>query len=427
MKKKVPLIDYMFIMLGVFSTIQLLSIAGLTVFNICLVLTVTTIFMLSRISVDYFFIFSFCTTVITVIYSFCVADLTKGFLKSALIGGIIYIFILITYIVMKSDVLRAINLVKGFQISCGLTLVWCVLQIISSYIFRIDLNTLVFEKIFMIKDAMGDYNTETGQLIPSGFFSHRAILSPIFIYLFFLSDNLFVEALIIGISLLTKSTALILGCALGVFFRILSFIMKKHDIKSKKTKIISGIILTIILVSICLYMSGEIQNIFNYIVQRIVDSRSNKADNSSVVHYLYYKNLFYIIKDFNLIEILFGNGFATSGLFYTRFNGQYSWMDSWVVESDYINIIISQGILGLVLWIYMMIDIIRKSLKIKEFKTVFFVLLIMFIGIMYNIQFNWFIVVEFAFWVLVKNGINIFTLRKKEKKINDLYNNAQKI
>ena len=149
---------------------------------------------------------------------------------------------------------------------------------------------------------------------------------------------------------------------------------------------------------------------------RIADSTSNKADNSSVVHFLYYRNLIPIIQNESVIHLLFGTGFGTSGLHYTLFNGQYSNMSSWVVESDLINIFLNQGIIGFLLWGYLLARIVYLSKKYRYWKNIAFVICISLVGVLYNIQFTWFIIVEFAILVLTKNKIMVFSDKLGKKR-----------
>ena len=88
-------------------------------------------------------------------------------------------------------------------------------------------------------------------------------------------------------------------------------------------------------------------------------------------------------------------------------------MESWVVESDYINILLSQGIVGLTLWGYILGKIISISRKYKYFENIAFVLISAFVGIMYNIQFTWFIVIELGMLVLTRNEIRIFDSKRE--------------
>ena len=91
-------------------------------------------------------------------------------------------------------------------------------------------------------------------------------------------------------------------------------------------------------------------------------------------------------------------------------------MGAWVVESDYINILLSQGIVGIILWGYILTKIIILSIKYNYWENIAFVLIVAFVGIMYNIQFTWFIIIEFAFLLLTKREVRVFNSSFKGKR-----------
>lgn len=415
-KQKINLCNSLFYMLGVFTTIQLLSIEGVTVFNIVLILTavIPSIINSKKLRMDKFFAFSVPATLVTLLLSIINRSLTSGFKSSAITEGIIYIMILTAYLLMNTKEKYAVNLVKGFKFSCGLTLGWCVLQLIFFYLVHIDINVLVFENFLKISGARSDYLN--GVLIPSGFYLHRAILMPSLIFMFFSIKNPYLMMLIIIIGCLTKSTALIIGLLLALVFRIIIIIVNTENLHRKigRKKIILALSIVLIIAIGCVALNSKISELASYVVTRFTDATTNKADNSSVVHFWYYKNLIPILKKMDLKSILFGTGFGTSGQHYTWFNGQYLDLESWVVESDYINILLSQGIIGLVLWEYVFLKLIILSKRYKFWENIAFVVIIAFVGIMYNIQFIWFIVIELGMLVLTKKKIRVFDVAEKK-------------
>lgn len=414
-KRKVKLSESLFYILGIFATIQLLSIAGVTVFNILLLMAVIFPFVLilGRIKIDKFFVLSIISTVFTISLSLSNGLLTKGFKQSAIIGGITYLGVLILYIVMNTKPQYAEKLIKGIKVSCILTLCWCCLQLVFYYLFNNDLNKVIFGELFKIVNAKGDYYN--GKLIPSGFYYHRAILMPSLIFLFFSTTNPYLMLLIIIIGCLTRSTALIIGLLLALGSRV--FISNAGNLFKtiNKKQIILILTIMIIVVIDSIMNSSKIEELAKYIYMRFADTMTNKADNSSAVHFLYYRNLESILKNMNIKNILFGTGFGTSGQHYTWFNGQYAGLESWVVESDYINILLNQGVIGLILWGFIFIKLVILSKKYKYWENIAFIFVIAFVGIMYNIQFTWFIIAELGMYILTKNEIRVFKVNSNLK------------
>lgn len=415
-KGKIKISETLFYTLGVFATIQLLSLAGITVFNILLMLIAVICFLLNSncLKIDSYFVISMLATLLTVFLSVCNDSLSSEFKKRAVIGGIIYVLVLLVYLVMNTKTKYAEKIIRGFEFSCIVTLIWCFCNWDFYYAFHLDINTIVFSKIFGIAGAASDYHN--GAIIPSGFYSHRAILMPSFIYMFFSTSNPYLMIVIILMGCLTRSTALIMGLVLAMLFKVGTFLVTSLYKKVRKKELIvvlSIIVITFAGIFIC---RSKISELVGYMLMRIADATSNKADNSSVVHFLYYKNLPVIIKKMNIVNVLFGTGFGTSGQHYVWFNGQYADMGAWVVESDYINILLSQGIVGIILWGYILTKIIILSIKYNYWENIAFVLIVAFVGIMYNIQFTWFIIIEFAFLLLTKREVRVFNSSFKGKR-----------
>lgn len=406
--KEIGFCNTLFYLLGVLATIQILSIGGITVFNILLVTTaiLPLLIYIKRLKIDVFFVISFIASLITLFTSICNEALTTDFRTSAIINGTIYIGVLFIYLFMNNNVKSAYSLIQGFKYSCKLTLFWCLLQVLLFYTFHIDLNQKFFGDFLKISGANGAYYN--GSLIPTGFYTHRAILLPSLIFLLFATNNIYVILLTLFVGFLTKSTALIIGLLLTVIYKLLIWGVENYNRRINRKSVILFLMIFVIFIFICLMYHSEINEHFEYIITRIIESTSNKADNSSVVHFLYYKNLYPILQKLDLHNLLFGTGFGTSGIHYTWYNGQYSFLATWVVESDYVNIVLNQGVIGFLIWYYVLAKIVLISKRYKLWDNIGFVLIITFVGIMYNIQFTWFIIVELGMFVLTKNKIYVF-------------------
>ena len=96
-----------------------------------------------------------------------------------------------------------------------------------------------------------------------------------------------------------------------------------------------------------------------------------------------------IIMNNNFINALFGYGLECSGYIYSKMYGQYVG-SVWVIESDIVNTLLNVGIIGFVIyyWIIYRIFFVVKANKNKN-KYRLFIVVILLSGITYNIQFNW--------------------------------------
>ena len=400
--------ENLFFLLGLFSTIQLLSIAGITVFNLVLIAVGVVFFFQKKIKFDKYSIIFSIATIITTVLAINNNDLSDDFRIGAITGGVLRALVLCVYILLNEKL--ALAYTRGFKISCILALIWSYLQEIVYVLTNLDLNNAIFGGLLGINGA--NSLSAGGEFVPTGFFTHRGILLPILLFLFFSTSNIYFILIIVLLAVLTRATALILGLLVAIVLRAVAYKFENKTNKIRRKQFISVLACIFIVILFAVSFNKKIAEIINYVIVRITDATTNKADNSSVVHFLYYKNLPAIISNMDFIHILFGTGMGTSGQHYTWFNGQYANMGAWVVESDYIDILLSQGIIGFMVNAYLLIRIIVLSKKYKYWENIAFIIVIAFVGIMYNLQFNWFIVFEMAMLILTKNGICVF--RKKD-------------
>ncbi len=402
--------ENLFFLLGLFSTIQLLSIAGITVFNLVLIAVGVVFFFQKKIKFDKYSIIFFIATIITTVLAINNNDLSDDFRIGAITGGVLRALVLCVYILLNEKL--ALAYTRGFKISCILALIWSYLQEIVYVLTNLDLNNAIFGGLLGINGA--NCLNAGGEFVPTGFFTHRGILLPILLFLFFSTSNIYFILIIVLLAVLTRATALILGLLVAIVLRAAAYKFENKTNKIQRKQFISVLACIFMVILFAVFFNKKIAEITNYVIMRITDATTNKADNSSVVHFLYYKNLPAIISNMDFIHILFGTGMGTSGQHYTWFNGQYANMGAWVVESDYIDILLSQGIIGFMVNAYLLIRIIVLSKKYKYWENIAFIIVIAFVGIMYNLQFNWFIVFEMAMLILTKNGIRVF--RKNDIK-----------
>lgn len=391
-------------LLGLFSTIQLLSIAGITVFNLVLIAVGVVFFFQKKIKLNKYSIAFFIATIITIVLAINNNDLSDDFRIGAITGGVLRILVLCVYSLLDEKL--ALVYTRGFKISCILALIWSYLQEIVYVLTNLDLNNAIFGGLLGINGA--NSLGAGGEFVPTGFFTHRGTLLPILLFLFFSTSNIYFMLIIVLLAALTRATALILGLMVAIGLRVAVYKFENKTNKIQRKQFIAVLAGIFMVISLAVFFNKNIAEIINYVIVRISDATTNKADNSSVVHFLYYKNLPAIISNMDFLHILFGTGMGTSGQHYTWFNGQYANMGAWVVESDYIDILLSQGIIGFMVNAYLLIRIIVLSKKYKYWENIAFIIVIAFVGIMYNLQFNWVIIFEMAMLILTKNGIRVF-------------------
>lgn len=417
-KLKIKIPGDILFLLGAVSSIQLLSIGGITVYNILLVISAIAVLMCERIRLgDKWILPIFLSSIVTLIFSQIFENLTSDFRRSAFISGITFLLVLLTYGCISGNKKTLKRYIDGFDLTCKLSIAWCYLQVLLYRFFKLDLNVLIFKRIFGVE---GEVSVITdGSLIPTGFYSHRGYMIPILIYSYFRIQKTSSKLLILLLAFMTKSASVSIGMIACIFceaiYRIIGF-AKNNKVKQKS--IIVGIASLIVVFGVLIVFSQQVGDALSNLLFRITSASKDIADNSSTTHYYYYKNFGYIISNLNVIELLFGTGFGTSGLQYTLMYGQYADFGSWVVESDLINIFINQGIVGFSLWLYALIRIIALCFKKhKYYENAVFIVILLGVGVMYNIQFGWFLMVELCIYALLKKDITVFSWNTNSNRV----------
>ena len=111
------------------------------------------------------------------------------------------------------------------------------------------------------------------------------------------------------------------------------------------------------------------------------------------MHLSYYTLLPKILTGIPLIEVIFGSGVGTSGYRFTQFNGQYP-DKIWTVESDFTNILLSTGLVGLLLHFAFLVLLTRRLARQGETGWICILWVLAVCGFVYSNQFLWVFLVE---------------------------------
>lgn len=299
---------------------------------------------------------------------------------------------------------------KALVISCTIQLVWCFAQFVLYTGMHIDLNQLIFSDILHMVENPSQY--KLGVYHPSGMCWHSAFMAPITVLAFVLSESYFIKCLaVIDAVVCNNATALIGICIcliLTAGFALFDFLRKTNKSTRKKT-VFSLIVIVLILIPVLVYTDA-----LSIVVQKIVDIYERSSGivydgGSANAHIRYYTSYPKVVSSGNIVQFLFGYGTGNSGYPISKLFGQYTELKSWAVESDIMNQLYSNGIIGFCLFYGVLLYIAIKGLKIDRR---YFVLMssIILAGITYNIQFDWVIFIEFMMYFCVKNKVNLFQI-----------------
>lgn len=381
------------LLLGIFSSLQVLQIFDITIFTY--IISISFIYFLFTKKINFkknkivilMLIISFLTTILTKLNT----DFNESYSKNAILGFVNYMFVFVIYMCIN-DIKDTFYFIKGFRISCYIQLCWAVVQYIMAQYFNIDFNKVVFNDFLKYSGEFSTYRN--GKPVCSGLHWHPANLIPIVVFLFLFEKSILCKFFCLVVTYYSYSATMYIALMLCVAYYFYRFI---NDLIYKKKKItyIHGIVFVfVVLISIFGYdlFFSKVINAVSMLINRILQIKSTVGGTSSAVHFNYYTSLNDIFDRNSIISKFFGVGFSSSGIFFSKYYGQYNDI-VWVVESDFVNILLNQGIIGFCLFYYYLISNAIKRKKSNP-KVMVYVFIILICGITYNLQFYWVILLE---------------------------------
>ena len=119
--------------------------------------------------------------------------------------------------------------------------------------------------------------------------------------------------------------------------------------------------------------NNEIRQYFDYTIvrfQRLFTGGNDYSVNSVQIdgHVLYYQWLLPTLKQLPLIQVLFGCGTGISGWLYTILYGRFPTIGPWGIETDFVGLILGNGIIGATLYYYNSLKIFfsQQNRKLKK-------------------------------------------------------------
>ena len=390
--------NILFFLLGLFSTMQIVTVFNVTLFLV--ISYITLIYMLitcKKVQIrDHIIVIYLATIVFSFVLNFCMSTLTSGYQIKSIMALINVIVIILIYIMSNNDRKKTMSFIKGFEWSCKIQLMWCVLQIVCNFFFDKDINNLIFNQILRMTENITQ--SREGKWVCTGLHWHAANLIPIIVYTYIFSKSLFFKIVSVIIVLFTQNTTSLLAiglCIAADIFVIVCKVLKTRVKKIASMKLL--FLLCAIFLFLCVmnklwpYALNKIEQVVYRFTALSGNLKGGEGDVgvSSLTHLNYYILIPDIIMNNNFINALFGYGLECSGYIYSKMYGQYVG-SVWVIESDIVNTLLNVGIIGFVIyyWIIYRIFFVVKANKNKN-KYRLFIVVILLSGITYNIQFNW--------------------------------------
>ncbi len=395
--------DKILFLLGLLSSFVILQVGGISIFLLMTYGLLACGFITGIVRIDTrsnFLPFLAVVTISAIISLFL--GLSDGYILNNIKGLINYyaIFVLATSITSgRSDGSYIHSLLDGLKWSCRIQVLWIIIQTFSWNFLKIDINKLIFVDIFKIVEKASQFKS-TGY-VPTGLCWNAGGIAPIIFLGFFLEDKLITKLAVVIGAVLTQSATLTIGITLCVTFMMLQYARNLESLINKRKKITSilfGLLLFLAFV-VFLYQSSafisqqvnRLWDVFSYRISGLLNETSS-LDSSTSAHLGYFTNLSKVLLFGSIITFLFGYGINTSGFPYSAVTGQYSGQ-IWIVECDFVNILLNFGAIGLILfylWFIKGID----NLRINDSKITVAFIIIALMGVTYNLQYIWLVFVE---------------------------------
>lgn len=334
-------------------------------------------------------------------------DLPDSFKKYSLVMVIVLIpsYFAYTYLFheCKEDNNYLKDIVYVLKIGFIIQIMYLPIQLLFYKCLNIDLNDIFFNKILHLMNNPAFFRQ--GTFFPSALVWHSAVLAPMFVLAILLFDNIWIRCIILLDAFICGNSTALVGVLLTIAFLIVHFVGQSNA-KIRKKLLLSIMILMcggLLFISIPKGYS-IIYSKVSYLLDRVLNASS---DTSSAAHMSYYTLYPQIVRNNGWITSIFGTGYASSGFSITTINGQYAGLQHWVVESDFIDILVSRGVIGFIFYYVFLVYIGFKGKKI-DYRYIVAIAVIMIQGITYNVQFEYLFFIELLMFGSIKLKINFF-------------------
>ena len=301
--------------------------------------------------------------------------------------------------------------IKGVYISSIIQLIWGYIQFIANLV-GVDANAVLFNDIFRI-GIENPTQYQNGHMKISGMCWNAGNLAPLVLFGFCYSKNIIIKSLFLILALISGSRTMLLGMIVCLFISFCISAKNYNRVSSKKT--LSIFVVIMLLVGIMIIEHGLIEQVMEKIIAVVIGLASLSSEGSGSTHMFYYSSVLETAKKNNMINNIFGYGPGCSGYPMSKFWGYYIDSEKWCLESDYINHLWNYGIFGFTFYYYWYLKNILKSIKL-DIRYVSFFGALLFEGILYNVTFNWVLMLLIAVFAQTNNKYSVFNSYMEERK-----------
>lgn len=415
-KKKLFRIEDLIFTMGLTSSMVILCLKNISFLNLAIILLIIFYILnlicgvnlsVKEIDVHYLLI-SFLVIISTLgaIYN----NWGESWKRAALFNVLFYIIYAALCCFQGMFSKKSINAFReGLKISICVQAMWGTIQYILWEGYRVDINTIFFTDILSMVNEASQF--KFGELNISGLAWHPINMAPTLILGYCLFNKWYTKGILIISALFTNNSTVLIGVTVCLILDLYFNFYRKRIVLKRSTVI--AFLSIVFIISLIVYKTDIVEKIFSsftYLSGRITGNFDDGG--SADAHMRYYTSIPQVIEMSSAYQILFGYGEGTSGYTMGILFGQYTHLKSWVVESDFVNILINKGIIGFALFYYWLIKIAIKGKRIdnKYFICIFSMIIC---GITYNVQFDWVLIVEIIMSLSIRLNMNFFENTQK--------------
>ena len=362
--------EWIFYLLGLFSTMTALSFGGISVFYMLIIVAVLRRFIEIKMKlrfipsrckdillISFFVLLSMVLNVMFYDYSILEGEWKPVIIKSSLVFVFMMLSISLLYGSDERVCLKK-YFVDGLYASCICQLVWALLELVFWNWKNISLNEVVFQDFFHIGLNVNWTITSEHSLRIAGIGWEPAYFSLTMVTGYLLSKKkllkfLFILGTIVSIS---RTGIIIMACA--VVMEQLFFGPNKHSPKFLNHIIYLAI--GIIFLGCCILFIPNIKNVAESTIISIINWNETTSGRT---HFSYIRYLPDMLKEVQLGHLFFGYGYGASGLPYMLLHAKTYWnrTAAWSIESEWLNTFWGLGILGSIAYYSFIIKLIIKN------------------------------------------------------------------
>ena len=347
------------------------------------------------------------------------SEMPVSYKRAAIIQAIMILPVYVTLVYIRELLMEGYDvfslIIRAIKVMVLIQIGWFLLQTVLWYGMGIDLNKVLFVDLLHLVENASFIRSKV--YYPSGLTWHSAVLAPLLVLGFILFEKPVVRVLILFVAFLCGNSTALIGVVLTALLLILEQVASSYGrIARNRLLLVCGVLLAAVL---AVYLSGSMSRVLDAVTRLFTRLFGEERDASTEAHFGYYRDYLTIFRNSAVPQIFLGYGYGCSGYTITMLYDRYTNLASWAIESDIVNILVSRGIIGFLLYYWFMFYIMIRGLK-TDVRYFIFMAVLFVQGFGYNIQFPYVFLIEMVLFVSLEFGDNFFLHNGSDTRVSTL-------